>query len=590
MSKRRKAKNINASQQQAFDGPSILTLDAFANALARLGFGQANIPEATEYPMTRLSRDFQKLTSLYRDHWLVKRLINTIPEDMVKNWYKIQSQMPPDDITKIERLERITHLRQRVVEGLRWGRLYGGAAAVMIIDGHEDILDEPLDLDMVMPESFRGILVFDRWSGIYPLLDLINDTTSTEFGLPEYYQVVADGVDEMIVHHSRVLRFTGRDLPHWEKMAEQYWGASEIEHVFTELTKRDNTSANVANLLYIANLRVMKMADLGQMLASGSDQQIQRIYRTLSAQNWLMNNMGMHVMDSADGFETHQYAFSGLSDVYEMFMLDLAGAAEMPVTKLFGRSPAGMNATGDSDMQNYYDLLEQQQETHIRPLLEKLLPVMCMSEFGAVPDDLDIKFNPVRKPTEDERRNLGKNIADAVVEVYNAGIVSMKTAMQELRQSSDVTGMWSNISDADIDNAPDTLGPSGEDMSGMGSVLGSNMPITDGGPGSGRKPEGGSKVDHKTRKEYNKALKGVKASTGTVVSSVTNHAIERAVERRVSSDDINDALSNTRVTYPINTNPKNGKKSQRLVGERAGVAINPDTGAVISVWVKGDES
>jgi hypothetical protein len=175
----------------------------------------------------------------------------------------------------------------------------------------------------------------------------------------------------------------------------------------------------------------------------------------------------MHIMDADDAMETHQYTFTGLSDVYNDFMLDVAGAAEMPVTKLFGRAPAGMNATGESDMQNYYDSIEQKQESLLRPVLEKLMPVLWMSEFGAVPDDMEIKFNPCRRPSEEEKKNLGKNVADSVVAVFNTGLISQRTALKELRQSADYTDMWTNITDEDIDKASDELQSPGEDMAGL---------------------------------------------------------------------------------------------------------------------------
>ena len=136
--------------------------------------------------------------------------------------------------------------------------------------------------------------------------------------------------------------------------------------------------------------------------------------------------MGMYLIDQKDDFATHQYSFSGLSEIYDSFMMDVAGAAEIPVTKLFGRSPAGLNATGESDLQNYYDSIEEKQEAHLRPVIDKLLPVMCMSEFGAIPDDLDYTFNPVRRPTEEERKNLGKNISDTIVNYYNSGLFSQR--------------------------------------------------------------------------------------------------------------------------------------------------------------------
>lgn len=45
------------------------------------------------------------------------------------------------------------------------------------------------------------------------------------------------------------------------------------------------------------------------------------------------------------------------------------------MTKLFGRAPAGMNATGESDLQNYYDYVDTLRESVLAPILRRLLPV-----------------------------------------------------------------------------------------------------------------------------------------------------------------------------------------------------------------------
>jgi len=453
----------NASERS-----SMKTLDAFQNALARLGWGMPNILEATDYPLTRLTKNYQLMNSLYRSHWVIRKIIDVVPEDMCKNWYQISSQLPPQDIEKIAILERRTRVKAKILEGLKWGRLYGGAAAIIMIDGHEDILDQPLDVDSVFPGSFKGLLVVDRWSGIYPGPDLVTDINDPEFGLPSTYQVVNHATSEIInIHHSRVIRFVGRDLPFWEKQAEIYWGASEIEHVFEELKKRDNTSWNIAQLVFLANLRVLKMNELGQMLATNNAQAQQLLYNTVQAQNWLMNNMGLYIIDKDDDFEAKQYTFSGLAEIYENFMLDVSGAAEIPVTKLFGRSPAGMNATGESDLQNYYDTIEEKQEAYLRPAIDKLLPVLCMSEFGYVPDDLSYRFNPVRRNTDTDKADLANRLTQSIADVYNMGLISPKIALKELRQIEPLTGLWSNITDEDIEKASDRPTIAGETDLGM---------------------------------------------------------------------------------------------------------------------------
>lgn len=449
-----------------------LTLDEFVNPLARSGAGMPNLLEATEYPLTRFTQNWQVLNSLYRSHWVVQKIINTIPQDMMKNGYDFQSDINPDQIQKISKIIRQTRLHSKILNGLYWGRLYGGAAGIIMIDGEADRMDEPLDLDRVMPGVFKGLLIMDRWSGIMPSADLITDITDPDFGMPEYYEVtLPEGQGVIRLHNSRVCRFSGREMPYLEKLAENYWGTSEMEHVFSELKKRDNVSWNIALLTFMANIRVMKIDGMEQLLAYGGDKSQQALYNTLEGLNMMLNNNGIQILGKDDSYESHQYTFSGLGEVYDRFMMDVSGACGIPVTKLFGRSPAGMNSTGDADMDNYYDTIEQSQESQLRPVLDKLLPIVCMSALGAVPDDLDYIFNPVRRPSNDEKQSLGSQQTAAVVQAYTAGLVSEKTALRELQGSSKLTGMWTNITDKQIEAASDQPEAAGEmNIPGMSSM------------------------------------------------------------------------------------------------------------------------
>jgi len=462
--------NTNNIANKATNGKTI-SMDAFSNMLARLGAGTPNLLEGTEYSMTRLTQNFQLINNLYRSHWIVRKIIDCVAEDMCKNWITIKTQMEPDDIKRFDRLQRTTRVQKDILQCIKWSRLYGGAGAVIIIEGHEDMLDQPLDYSTIMPQSFKGLIPCDRWTGLTPGANRINDITSPDFGLPETYHWVADDIS-IEVHHSRVLRFTGRDLPQIERYAEQQWGISEIELIFDELKKRDNTSYNIAQLVFLANLRVLKMADLGELLAVGDEEAQKELWDTVQAQNTLMSNSGMYIMNKDDDFQTHQYSFAGLNDIYESFMLDIAGAAEMPVTKIFGRAPQGMNATGDGDKDNYYNTIEQKQSAQLEPALDKLLPIMYVSEFGSVPDDLDYECNPIETPSEDKVAEIIGKKTTAINELFVSGLISQKTGLKELRQLGDTTGMFTNITDEDIDNAEDSTNPMG-DMPYMGSEVNS---------------------------------------------------------------------------------------------------------------------
>ena len=441
----------------------LYTMDAFQNQMARLGFGQPNLNEGANYPLTRMSQNYNLFTSLYRSSWIVRKIVDVFPSDMVKNWIKFNSSLDPEKISKINSVIRKTKTKEKIKEGLRWARLYGGAAGLILIDGDED-LSEPLDYDAIMLDDYKGLLIFDRWNGIYPDIELEDDISDEEYGYPKYYSISLSEANNNLmlsynkqdlvkVHHSRIIRFNGRDLPLWERQAEMFWGESEIEIVFEELKKRDNTSANIASLIFLANIRVLKMNDLGQLLGASTQKAQENLYKVLQAQNQLMSNMGIYVMDKDDDFGSEQYSFGGLNDIYESFMLDIAGACEMPVTKLFGREPAGFNSTGESDLTQYYDTLEEKQETYLQPIIDKLLPIIFMSTLGAIPEDLDWEFNPCMNVNSKDLADLAQSMASPIFEAFNAGLITKEIALKELKQQNEKTGMWSNITDEDIKNA-----------------------------------------------------------------------------------------------------------------------------------------
>ncbi len=438
-------------QKQEGADNTIITMDAFSNPIARLGFGTQDLLQATEYPLTRMTQNHQLLTSLYRENWITQNIISTIPDDIVRKWYVLHSNIAPEYINSLQRMERKVHLRKSILEGMYWGRLYGGAAGVILIRGQND-LSVPLDHNLILPDTFLGLQILDRWSGIYPEADIVTDIADPDFGLPEYYSIRDEEAGIMIsrVHHSRIIRFIGRELPYYEKIAELYWGESELEAIYNELVKRDNVSSNIAALTFRANVNYMETDSLDQMLAVNNAEAQRRFWKTLQAQSAIESNFGTRLVNKGDVMHNTQYTFTGLPEVYDRVMMDVAGAARTPVTKLFGRSPAGMNATGESDMNNYYDYIDGLRENYFRPILEKLLPIMLISTWGMIPDDINIDFPPLQTPNADELADIAEKRTQSVLSVYQSDLIDAATAKKELKGLSEETGLFSNISDEDI--------------------------------------------------------------------------------------------------------------------------------------------
>lgn len=430
------------------------TMDAFSNPAARLGFGTMDLTQATTYPMTRLTQNYELLTSLYRDNWIVQNIVATIPNDMIRKWYEIKSGIAPDYIDQMAKLERRTQLRKKLLLGMYWGRLYGGAVGVILIKGQND-MSQPLDLDMILPGSFLGLQILDRWSGVYPEGELVTDPSDPDFGLPAYYTIRDDTTGYMVarVHHSRIIRFIGRELPWLEQVTEVYWGESELEAIYNEIVRRDNVAANIAALTFRANVNYIEADGLDQLLGTANTEMQRRFWNTLAAQSMMESNFGTRVINKGDAIHNTQYTFTGLPEVYDRVMMDVAGAARTPVTKLFGRSPAGLNATGEADMQNYYDYIDGLRENDLRPIIERLLPIMALSAWGMIPDDLDIKFPTMQTADAKEQAEITERNTAAILSVYQNDLMDAATAMQELQAMGEETGIFSKISDESIEAA-----------------------------------------------------------------------------------------------------------------------------------------
>jgi len=420
--------------------------DGYNNPAAFLGESSPLLSAGT-FLRSGLTSNTRLLTTTYRECWLATRIIDTPAEDMTRSWYTLTGKFDPDDLADLRRLEAKHSVKQELTDAIRWARLYGGSLALMVIDGEGDRLDEPLDLEILPPECFQGLLVLDQSMGISPSLELVTDLNDPDYGLPMYYTInVDDGESGTItIHHSRILRFIGRPLPRMEEIAENYWGASELEHIWDELQKRSATSANIAQLVFQANITTLKMSNFGESVGMGTDKGQQNIRSLIAEENRFRTSFGLQLLSKDDSLENHPYSFSGLNDIYESFMMDIAGAAEIPATKLFGRSPQGFQSTGEAEMRNYYEMIAGLQERYLRPALERLLPVMAISCFGYLPDDLDFVFNPLATVTAEEAEDLAGKLSDRVEKLYSAGLLTWEEARSELKTVGEKYAAYSGI-------------------------------------------------------------------------------------------------------------------------------------------------
>jgi hypothetical protein len=106
----------------------------------------------------------------------------------------------------------------------------------------------------------------------------------------------------------------------------------------------------------------------------------------------------------------------GLSELVDKLIQVFSAVSEYPVTLLMGESPAGLNATGASDIRLYYDSIHAKQETKLQSPLETLckwIQLCKAGEFhGTELESWKVVFQPLYEMSETEVVNNKKTTAE----------------------------------------------------------------------------------------------------------------------------------------------------------------------------------
>lgn len=433
------------------------TVDGFDNFVSRVGLNNDNTLSAGYYTFNLLTRNRVQLEAAYRGSWVAGVIVDAVSDDMTRAGIDITTNEQDADIkdlqTKISRLQIWNSFRAAI----KWSRLYGGSIAIIQIRGQD--LSTPLDVKTVSKDSFDGLVVYDRWQLNPTLTQVIQ--SGPEMGLPKYYNIVNNPAQvgqsspenrsgQITVHHSRCIRLTGIDLPYFQALTEMMWGESLLERLWDRMIAFDNSTMSVANLIERANNRTVGVENLREILSIGGKAQ-QGLEAMFAMMRTFQTNEGLTLLDKNDTHETTSYTFAGIAETMLQFGQQLAGASGIPLVRLFGQSPAGLSATGESDIRMYYDSINSQQESKLRRGWDVLLKILWRSTYGKdAPKDLEFSFTPLWQMSLIDKATIAKTNAETIIGAHEQGLVSTETAMKELRQSSGDTGIFSNITDEDI--------------------------------------------------------------------------------------------------------------------------------------------
>ena len=226
------------------------------------------------------------------------------------------------------------------------------------------------------------------------------------------------------MHETRVLRFDGKLISDKDRLRNNGWNDSYLLGVYERLKGLGESYYGIEVIVSEFMQGVLSIQGLANMIAGGQEQlAIKRLNMIDQTRHILITLL----MDSEEEYKRDFANVSGLSDVMHTLMLGVSSSSGIPVTRLFGESPAGLNATGESDMTMYYDKIISMQTNIMQDPVETLIRYVMLSNPSSFTNnifaDWELKFQELKELTEKEKAELRKTQAETDSTYISSGVL-----------------------------------------------------------------------------------------------------------------------------------------------------------------------
>lgn len=400
--------------------------DSLVNFVSGLGTGRDKSASA-QYVATPAKTN-QELLAFYRSSWLAKKVVQIPAFDSFRKWRNWQASS--DEITLLEAEEKRLFFKQKLYEA-RWKARLFGWCAVYISDGTSNP-ELPLNPERIAKNGIKFLNVMPSWHFVHDNLDWDKDPESATFGQPLFYrtspQSTANGImlPEIRIHPSRLVIFKGDPSPDNGEiggvgLSQTFMqGESVLEGRYTAILNADSAAANVASLIYEAKTDIVRIPNLMENLRSSAYAERLMTRFTLAERGKGIN--GTLMLDKEEEYTQKNVSLTGLDSLIDRFMQLSAGASDIPVTRLLGVSPGGLNATGEHDLRNYYDFVQALQENEITPAILTLDECLIRSALGSRPAEVHYVWASLWQVSDKERADIGKIGSGIIKELADTGL------------------------------------------------------------------------------------------------------------------------------------------------------------------------
>jgi len=395
----------------------MMIFDGLKSLIGRLGDPTRDKGASLYFSRNEMTDD--QLGAAFEANWVSRKLVTIPAEDALREWRTWRGEARE----AIEAEEERLGLRQKVLEAKIKARLYGGAG---IYFGTNQDPAEPFRAESVGKGGLKYATVLTRQE--LTVDDIERNPLAENYGRPTMYRINSSTGNMASIHPSRMAMFRGdMRADSWKTGGmDRGWDLSVLIAAAQAIKEFSGTTANVASLLFEANVDVIGIPDLSTKLATPSGESaLQQRFALVSANKSINQSI---IMDAEETYERKGASFADLTPTMESFALFVAAAASIPATRFLSRSPTGMNATGGHDAKNYEDMLRSIQTLDIGPGMRNLDRALPRSAGAAADEGYD--WNPLEREDRKELSEIGKATAETLLMLGDLGITG--DALREL--------------------------------------------------------------------------------------------------------------------------------------------------------------
>lgn len=377
---------------------------------------QANKAEV-EYKNTSALLSQEILEDIWVADGNARRVISCVAEDMVNKGFTIVGDSANIVLAEVQRL----NAKGIFYDAMCQSRQFGGSA---ILIGLNDglTLETPVSVNSIKGINF--LRVIPRKSLMPDTNTVDRDPNSPDYGKPIIFEV-NDGISPTPykIHKSRLFLFPWLEASPIKSLAQTggsyidaMWGTPVLHYIYKQIGNLSIFHDSLANLMQEACIGKYKISGLSQLFANGEEKKIMKRLDIINESKSVINSVIIDA-DNAEDYERDTLSFSGMNGVADTMMVMLSAVSGIPVTRLFGRSPSGLDASGESDLKIYYDMVSAYRDIMLTSAVQRLVFYIDIYKKAIMIEDPQSRKEGIRNGKQEGKVKKIRPLTEADIEI-----------------------------------------------------------------------------------------------------------------------------------------------------------------------------